>query len=193
MRLYDFTFGDRPKTLAVSVGDSIDPSPIGEFRVRAKRTDPVWTVPESIRLEKPELPAVVSPGPENPLGNRWMTVGTTSYGIHGTNNRWSIGRMATHGCIRLYNDDMQRLFEHVEEGTRIRIVYQTVKIGRRRDVIFLEAHPDIYERDPDRVSSTMVRLFALGLSGLVDRERVQRTIDEARGIPVEIGSLPARP
>ena len=89
MRLYDFTVDpERPTVLAVAIGDAVDPSPVGEFRVGAKRADPYWNVPDSIRAERPDLPAVVPPGPDNPLGDRWLTIGTTSYGIHGTNNVW---------------------------------------------------------------------------------------------------------
>jgi len=136
------------------------------------------------------LPADVPPGPDNPLGSRWMTIGNTSYGIHGTNVRWSIGRQATHGCLRLYEDDIRRLFDRVPEGTRIQIIYQTAKWGREGTHIFLEAHPDRYDLKRDRLAALEVPR-ALGVLGHLDLERVQRTLDEARGIPVSVGTLPA--
>jgi len=193
MQLYDFTRRDapEPEVFAIAIGDEMDPSLVGEYRVGQKREHPVWTVPASIRAEKPELPPVVPSGPDNPLGDHWMTIGGTTYGIHGTNNRWSIGREATHGCIRLYNDEMDRLYARTRPGTPIRLAYQTVKLGQRDDQIYVEAHPDIYRRDPpDRESQVMQRLAALGLAEAVDPAKLRAALAEERGIPVAIGSLP---
>jgi L,D-transpeptidase ErfK/SrfK len=190
MRLYDFRAKPLPDVYAAAVGDPTDPTPLGSFRVGDKRIDPVWTVPASIRAEKPELPARVAPGPDNPLGSYWMTIGTTSYGIHGTNIRWSIGRMATHGCVRLYEDQIQRLFERTPSGTRLRIVYQTVKWGTDGEGIYLEVHPDLYARLPDPLALALATPSALGLLGSLDFQLVARTIGAARGIPVRVGTLP---
>jgi L,D-transpeptidase ErfK/SrfK len=175
---------------ALAIGDEADPSMLGEFKVGAKRENPVWHVPASIRAEKPELPAVVPAGPDNPLGSRWLTIGSTSYGIHGTNVRWSIGREATHGCLRLYEDDIQTLFGRVREGTRLQIVYQTTKWGGDGKQIFLEAHPDLYGLRRDRMLALEVPR-ALGLLEHLDLELVRRVIEEARGLPVPVGTLPA--
>jgi len=197
MRLYDFTVDrTRPTVLAVAIGDAVDPTPVGEFRIGHKRVDPYWTVPASIRAERPDLPAVVPPGPNNPLGDRWLTLGTSSYGIHGTNNVWSIGRNATHGCVRLYNDDMRALFARTKSGTRVRLVYQPVKLGQRNGVLYVEAHRDEYDRAPDAPSATLVQLIVLETLGVieagsVDEERVRRVIQEARGVPVPVGKLKA--
>ena len=195
MRIYDFG-ADRgsPPVLAIAIGDVEDQTPVGEFRVGNKRLDPYWYVPDSIREENPNLPSVVPPGPENPLGDRWLTLGHSSYGIHGTNNVWSIGRLSTHGCIRLYNEDMRALYERTKVGARVRIVYQPVKLGIRRGVLYLEAHPDAYGLAPDVVSATLVELIALDALGVVDglsidEDRVRRIISEARGAPVPIGRL----
>lgn len=195
MRIFDFTRGEDPEVFAIAIGDPVDPTPVGEFRVGAKRVDPVWRVPVSIREERPELPPEVPPGEDNPLGQHWMTLGQTSYGIHGTNIRWSIGRMATHGCIRLYNDQMSALYDRIEEGTPVRLVYEPVKLGRRGDEIFIEVHPDIYGQDRDPFTHALFRLFVLEGFGLVDvdsidREHLRRVIDDARGVPIRIGSVP---
>jgi len=189
MQLYDYTAGPEPEVFAIAIGDQMDPSLVGLFRIGRKREHPTWTVPASIRAEKPELPAVVPPGPDNPLGDHWMTIGSTSYGIHGTNNPWSIGREATHGCIRLYNDEIARLYARTREGTPVRLVYQTVKIGRRERTLYVEAHPDLYGRDPDRMAATFQRLYALGVADFVDPLLVRRVVEEARGIPVAVGSV----
>ena len=190
LRLYDFRAGPVPDVYAVAVGDAADPTPLGEFRVGGKRTDPVWTVPASIRAEKPYLPAQVPPGPENPLGGYWMTVGNTSYGIHGTNVRWSIGRMATHGCVRLYEDDVRRLYERTPSGTRLRIVYQPFKWGAEGEALLLEAHPDVYARLADPLAAALEVPSALGLLSALDFERVAETVAAARGEPVRVGTLP---
>ncbi len=190
MQLYDFTRSDRIEVYAVAIGDEMDPSLIGSFRIGAKREHPTWTVPASIRAEKPELPAVVPPGSDNPLGDYWMTIGNTTYGVHGTNNPWSIGRMATHGCIRLYNDQMARLFARVKVGTTIRLMYQSVKLGRLGDGIYVEAHPDLYGREPDRAEAALQRLDALGLASAVDASRLRQAIADERGVPIRIGTVP---
>ena len=191
MRLYDFTRGGEPEAYAIAIGDEMDPSLVGEFRVGAKRRNPAWTVPAAIRAEKPELPAVVPPGDDNPLGDHWMTIGNTSYGIHGTNNPWSIGRMATHGCIRLYDDQLAGLYERVASGTPIRLLYQTVKLGARGDGIYVEAHPDLYGREPDRVQRAIATLYEIGVGHLVDTRRLRQAIEASRGVPVRVGTLPA--
>lgn len=188
MRLYDFTASPL-EVYAVAVGDADDPTPIGDFRIGAKRVEPAWNVPESIRKEKPHLPAVVPPGPDNPLGSRWMTIGTSSYGVHGTNLRWSIGRLATHGCVRLYEDDMQRLFDRTPTGTRLQVVYAPYKWGVRAGRILLEVHPDVYGRQPDRLAAALETPRALGLLDALDLGAVMRVVEEQRGAPFVVGTL----
>jgi len=198
MRLYDYTVGPEPEILAIAIGDEVDASPEGDFEVGAKRKNPTWYVPASIRAEDPSLPAQVPPGPDNPLGDRWMTVGGTSYGIHGTNTEWSIGRIATHGCIRLYTDDIHRLYDRTPEGTPIHFLYQPIKVGARDGVVYLEVHPDVYGRRDATPERAYVRLRLQAMLGLVDadsldRARIEQAISEARGVPVAIGRTPASP
>ncbi len=192
MRLYDFTV-EPFEVFAAAIGDEADPSLIGEFEIGAKRKDPVWNVPASIRTEKPELPPVVPAGPENPLGSRWMTIGKTSYGIHGTNVRWSIGRMATHGCVRLYEDEIRRLFDRTPTGTRLQLVYQPYKWGVDGVDLVLEVHPDLYARYPGPLTEALRTPRALGILRHVDLERAWRAVEEMRGIPVRVGRLPEPP
>jgi L,D-transpeptidase ErfK/SrfK len=198
MRLYDFTVGPVPEIFAIAIGDDMTATPEGDFRVGPKRVNPTWYVPDSIRAENPDLPAQVPPGPDNPLGDRWMTVGNTAYGIHGTNVEWSIGRIATHGCIRLYSDEMRRLYERVPEGTPLRFVYQPIKVGVRDGDIYLEVHPDVYGRRDVSPERAYVRLRLLAMLGLLDadsldRSLVERTVREARGVPVRVASAAGEP
>lgn len=192
MRLFDFSAPSGLEVFALAIGDQADPSILGEFRVGTKRRDPVWHVPASIRAENPSLPAEVPPGPDNPLGSRWITIGKTSYGIHGTNVRWSIGREATHGCLRLYEDEIERLYERVPEGTRIQIVYQPWKWGRDGRQLLLEVHPDLYGIARDRLHAFDLPR-ELGLLASIDFGRAWAALDEARGVPVVVGTLPATP
>ena len=191
MRLFDFTAADpvtgEPEVFAVAIGDMADPSILGDFRVGGKRENPTWNVPKSIREEDPSLPAQVPPGPDNPLGSRWMTIGATSYGIHGTNVRWSIGREATHGCLRLYEDAIQRLYDRVPQGERIQIVYQPIKWGFEGTRIYLEVHPDLYD-----LREMQAELFevprALELIQWIDHQRARHVLEEALGIPIWVGT-----
>ena len=190
MRLYDFTSNGPVRVLAVAIGDPDDPTPIGNFKIGQKRADPVWFVPASIRAEKPDLPTQVPPGEDNPLGSRWMTLGRSSYGIHGTNVKWSIGREATHGCVRLYEDTMEALFDRIDEGVRVTLIYEPFKWGTNGRDLFLEVHPDIYGKHPDALASALALPRQLGLLPRLDLERVWLAVERAEGMPTPVGSLP---
>ncbi len=98
----------------VAVGKSGWETPTGEFEVFSQISQPGWT--------NPFTNEVMSPGPENPLGDRWIgfwTDGNNVIGFHGTPNRDSVGRAASHGCVRMYNEDIRQLFELVALGTRV--------------------------------------------------------------------------
>ena len=192
MRLYDFTQGPDPRVYPIAIGAADTPSPVGDQRVEWKAIEPVWRVPASIRAVDPDLPNEVPPGPDNPLGRHWMGIGN-GFGIHGTNNRWSIGRLTTHCCIRLDNDDIAELYPRIPVGTPVRILYQTVKLGRSGDDLFVEVHPDIYSRDAESLSDVLAELLALGVLDSVARDALDSALREARGIPLWIGTLPQSP
>jgi L,D-transpeptidase ErfK/SrfK len=188
MRLYDFTV-EPMEIFAAAIGDMADPSLRGKFRIGAKRKNPDWHVPSSIRAEQPELPAVVPAGPDNPLGSRWMTIEKTSYGIHGTNVRWSIGRMATHGCIRLYEDEIQRLYDRTPTGTPLQILYQPVKWGLSNATIYVEVHPDLYGKHSDRLAEAIRVPRELGILSSIDLGKLWSAFDQMRGVPIAVGRL----
>ena len=110
-------------------------TPFGEAKVTQKVKDPIWYVPASIRKEHADrgdpLPSVVKAGPDNPLGAYALTLSLPSYLIHGTNKPAGVGMRSSHGCIRLYPEDIEALFSRVPRGTAVRIVNQPVLAGWR--------------------------------------------------------------
>jgi len=143
-RLYYPVKDDNENILVVSIpigiGTDDNQSPIGEFKISEKRENPSWYVPESIREENPELPKVFPPGPNNPLGTRAMRLGNTSFLMHGTSKRFGIGMRVSHGCIRMYNKDVEKLFEVVELGTKVVSVELNYKNFIRGNKGLLEVH-----------------------------------------------------
>ena len=99
------------KVYDVAVGKRSTPSPEGEFRIASRIPNPTWIGPDK----------VVGPGKGNPLGTRWMGLGYRGYGIHGTNVPGSIGKPASHGCIRMRKHDIEELFELVDVGTTVEL------------------------------------------------------------------------
>ena len=115
-------------TYPVGVGRDGWNTPLGQTTIVAKKTQPTWIVPESIRREHAAkgdpLPKVVPPGPDNPLGEYALLLGSSSYRIHGTNKPYGVGMQVSHGCVRLYPEDIEVLFEKTPVGTPVRIVHQ---------------------------------------------------------------------
>ncbi|MGE0844765.1 MAG: L,D-transpeptidase [Flavobacteriaceae bacterium] len=95
----------------------------GEARIRSKHVRPSWSPPADVWKDHPNLPAVIPPGPSNPMGERAMVLNRAQYAIHGTNRPNSIGTYASYGCIRMYNSDIVDLFERVRVGTRVVVVH----------------------------------------------------------------------
>jgi len=143
-RLYYPVKDDNDNILVISIpigiGTDENQSPIGEFRISEKRKNPSWYVPESIRKENPDLPKVFPPGPDNPLGTRAMRLGRTSFLMHGTSKRFGIGMRVSHGCIRMYNKDVEKLFEIVKIGTKVISVENNYKNFIRGNIGLLEVH-----------------------------------------------------
>ena len=124
-------------TFPVSVGKMDWNTPLGVTKVVRKQKNPPWYPPESVRKEHikrgdPPLPAVVPAGPDNPLGTRSMRLDIPggAYLIHGTNNPDAVGMAITHGCLRMYPEDIERLFDLTPVGTRVTLINEPVKISR---------------------------------------------------------------
>ena len=133
----------------VSIGKMDWHTPLGLTHVISKQKDPTWFPPASVRKEHAEagdpLPARVPPGPDNPLGAYAMRLaaGGGTYMIHGTNNPIAVGLAVTHGCIRMYPDDVAELYPMIPVGTPVYIVNDPVKVAWVDGELLLEAHPPV--------------------------------------------------
>jgi L,D-transpeptidase ErfK/SrfK len=195
MRLFRFK-GDSESmkvlTYPVGVGTSEKPTPQGKMYVQRKATKPSWRVPASIaedhRKKGDPLPAVVPPGIQNPLGEYALYLSEATYLIHGTNKPASIGLRATNGCIRLYPEDVKRLYEDTPVKTPVVIVNQPYLIGQCNGVLYMEVHASSGDLDAVELEKTYKKLRNLEkkLGRSLDWSKVKNVVAEARGIPVPI-------
>ena len=102
----------------------------------------IWIPPPSILAEEPGLPKVVPPGPDNPLGDYALLLGWSSYLLHGTNKPYGVGRNVSHGCIRLYPEDIEKLFSEVEVGTPVRVIDEGATAAWIGNDLYLAIFPD---------------------------------------------------
>jgi L,D-transpeptidase ErfK/SrfK len=136
-------------TYPVSIGKMDWRTPLGLTHVIGKQKNPVWYPPESVRKEHAAagdpLPPSVPSGPDNPLGLFAMRLaaGNGTYLIHGTNNPIAVGLAVTHGCIRMYPDDVEALFPLIPVGTPVRLINVPVKVAWVDGELLLEAHPPV--------------------------------------------------
>jgi L,D-transpeptidase ErfK/SrfK len=182
-------------TFPASIGRLDWRTPLGLTRVAAKVTNPQWRPPASIRAEHAqdgeELPDVFPPGPDNPLGEYALRLAREGYLIHGTNRPYGIGMRVTHGCVRLYPEDIARLYREVPVGAPVRIVDQPNKVGWRDGKLYLESHSPLEEnraRDGNRLTPAVRAVVAATRTrpARVNWDEVVRVATEAQGIPVAI-------
>lgn len=185
LRLYYFMKKIRMvKTFPIGIGDEGWYTPLGTFRIQEKREHPTWYIPSS--LQEKYKAKTMPPGPDNPLGDYYMGLSIPGYGIHGTNIAWSVGRLVTHGCIRLYPEDIQQLFSMVKPGIPVEIIYEPVKLGVLGGRIYVEAHKDIYGRIDDFFLYGYERLEQKRLSEKVDLFKFYEVLNRQDGMPVDI-------
>jgi len=193
-------------TYPISIGRMDWATPLGRSSVVKKVKNPSWYPPQSIRDEWAadgrELAERVFPGPDNPLGEYSMRLSIPGYLIHGTNRPAGVGMRVTHGCIRMFPEDIERLYPDVPVDTPVQIVNQPYKFGWDGDDLYLEVHPPL-----EMVSSDAAGIEASdtvdpwGLTSIIElyirvtEERAAdvdwRLFDETHaqqlGIPVKIG------
>ena len=142
----------RVVTHPISIGKMDWSTPLGTTSITGKVANPSWTPPQSIRDEHAArndiLPRVVPAGPDNPLGKHALRLGLPGYLIHGTNKPSGVGMRVTHGCIRMFPEDIEALYQTVPAGTSVTIVNQPYKLGWTADGLYLEAHPQLAKAPP---------------------------------------------
>lgn len=187
LRLYYFPKdGGEALSFPVSAGRPCCETPVGSTSVVARRAQPSWTPPDSIRAERPDLPDVVPPGPDNPLGDYALYLGWPEVLIHGTNRPWGIGQAASHGCIRMYPEDIARLFSLVEIGTPVRVMDGPASLGWQEGDLYMEAHPaPAWEDDVDALHE-QVRQAAGAQSPRLDWYVIDRALARRDGVPVRV-------
>lgn len=151
LRLYYYPAKGEPRSFPIGIGGEGKETPVGHTVVAAKRPHPVWIPTQSEHDENPDLPALVPPGPDNPMGDFALYLGWKGYAVHGTNKPYSIGRRDSHGCIRLYPDDIAWLYRAVAIGTPVTVVNQPAKAGWSGGELYLEVHPT--QQDVDALES----------------------------------------
>ena len=170
-------------------------TPLGQTTIVAKAVKPTWIVPESVRREHAEkgdpLPNVVPPGPDNPVGEYALRLGFSSYLIHGTNKPYGVGMQVSHGCVRLYPEDIEVLFKNTSVGTPVRIVHQPYMVTWDGDTLYLEAHEPLQKwasqkRQLQQTLLKQLRQSAAKKGATVDWEKVDRILQRADGIPTPI-------
>jgi L,D-transpeptidase ErfK/SrfK len=144
----------------VAVGSPDTPTPLGTFYITDKEVNPYWYPPGKDYF--------VPSGPDNPLGYRWLGFLPT-YGIHGTNLPWSVGHVVSNGCLRMHEEDVEELFDLVEYGTPVTIMYDRIKIGiDAAGNASLGVYPDIYGYKAVSLADARKQLSDYGLDGLAD-------------------------
>jgi L,D-transpeptidase ErfK/SrfK len=175
-------------TYPVGLGRDDWRTPSGKFKIRGKTVNPQWNIPESIRKEhiaERGDPRTFIPGgdPENPLGKYRMELTLPLYGIHGTDIPWGVGMQVSHGCVRLYPEDIERFFPLVPVGAPGEFVYQPVKVGVAAGQVYVESHRDIYGYAPALYREATAQLEKTGLLGRVDQALLLQALEDPSGIP----------
>ena len=198
MRIYYFKTGadgtSIVTTYPVGLGRDDWQTPVGKFTVKEKTVNPKWVLPESIKAEhirdgKPAPDFIAGGDPENPLGKYRLRLSLPLYGIHGTDIPWGVGMQVSHGCVRLYPEDIARFFPMVPVGTVGEFVYQPVKVGARDGHIFVEVHKDIYDQLPGPYREAVRLIDKFGWHNRVDFDRVRRAVVEQSGVPMDVTLL----
>ncbi len=185
MRLYYFVNnGTQVYTYPIGMGVLDYKTPTGKFTVNQKKVNPDWHIPK--QLQKKYEMAVMPAGPDNPMGAYKLGLNWGDYGIHGCNLPWAVGRLVSHGCTRLYPEDIKKLFAMVPMGTKVEYIYEPAKIGFRGGRIFLSVHDDVYFKIRSMLLHVLGLIEQKGLSDQVDMRKVLQVVEEQTGMPMDI-------
>lgn len=181
-------------TFPIGIGRVGWETPLGATSVVSKAVDPTWYVPASVRREHEEmgdpLPAVVPPGPDNPLGNRVLKLDMPGYLIHGTNQPYGVGMRVSHGCVRLYPENIEWLFELVDVGETVTIINEPYLLGRRDGEWFFEGHAPL-EDDTVDPGERLDALLAAAELDPAPADHVRTVASIGNGVPTRVAARDA--
>ena len=182
-------------TYPVGIGREGWATPTGSAQVVAKATDPVWYVPWSVQQEHAAagdpLPPIVPPGPDNPLGRHVLQLDMPGYLIHGTNKPYGVGMRVSHGCVRLYPENIEALYAMVGIGVPVVIVNEPYLVGTLDGHLYFEGHAPLAD-DPVAPGTRLENAFAAAVGrtpsfgGEEQRNRARAIASAALGVPVRI-------
>lgn len=185
------------QTYPLGIGRDAFPTPELSAEIKARIPNPAWYPPESIIAEHAAkgqvLPRTVPPGPDNPLGDYAIQLTVPGYFIHGTNRAAGIGLQVSHGCIRMYPEDIEELFYQVSIGVPVRVVHQPVKVGILDGQIYAEVHPSTQE-DEDSIQwlvTSQLQKLVGERSLRVNWDLIDESATQQSGIPTEIAAFTA--
>jgi L,D-transpeptidase ErfK/SrfK len=202
-RLYYFQPDGRTvRSFPIGIGSEGNHTPLGRTTIVRKQKNPTWYIPKSILKEEPGRKPIVPPGPDNPLGKHALYLKWPAYLIHGTNLPDAIGRRASHGCINMYPESVEFLFDRVPIGTVVTVVNQLAKFTVVNGTLLMQAHmtgkqadeieaTGKFEAEPIPDLEALVTRAAAGMKDRIDWD-VVKTVEEKRdGIPVRVTKDPA--
>ncbi len=185
MRLYYYVNNNtQVYTYPIGMGVLDFKTPTGNFHVNQKKVNPDWHIPK--QLQKKYQMAVMPAGPDNPMGEYKLGLNWGDYGIHGCNLPWAVGRLVSHGCTRLYPEDIKKLFAMVPMGTKVEYIYEPAKIGFRQGRIYLSVHDDVYFKIRSMLLHVLAMLEQRGLTNQVSMRRVLQVVEEQTGMPMDV-------
>jgi len=170
------------KEYPVAIGKQSTPTPRGVFYINDKEVNPWWYPPNSKGY-------VVTSGPQNPLGYRWMGF-EGNYGIHGTNAPWSIGSVISNGCIRMHEEDVEELFPQIQYNTPVYITYDQIKIRvDKTGKASIGIYPDVYGYGKVTLEQVKQKLMTERLDSFIEVDFLSQLISEEKGEQVRIAQL----
>lgn len=160
----------------VGVGRIESKTPAGFYKIVEKIENPTWVDPGDTSV-------AISSGPDNPLGYRWLGIGG-NYGIHGTNKPSSVGHYVSNGCVRMVEADVEKLFDKVDVGTEVQIMYNRLVIDKTQDGrVAYYIYPDGYNMQNLTVDFVKQGLAGYGIADFVSDDYVAKSIEASNGLP----------
>lgn len=179
--------GKIKKTYPVGVGMPNFPTPVGNFKVISKVIEPGWENPY-----KAAGYSRIKSGNTNPLGTRWIGFKADpkgEYGIHGTDNPSSVGKLSSHGCVRMHIKDAEEIFDKVDINTAVIVSYDTAKISVSNSKVFIETFPDVYRMGKSDINTIKNAIKNMKYLVLWNASIALQALNNSTTVPVKIGTI----